>query len=325
MILKEYDLPWMDKKVPNPNYGKVPRAHKMIKVGSLPKEQQARYAPPDFDFKTLDKTTKPKINYTKEITKDLEQNGRIEYRQDFYILVPNSFDSVIEYAKSNRLVPGIIDGSEVTKYHKDQFVIKIRSLPVDAVESFFDNKKNHFVYLADMSAKEINSFINTNVYDNIIYGLNIKDYIHADGVSVVNDSPTELKTENIQTGEKRKMKSKQFVFNRKPVNESHDDAGIRNRPKAIFDNTHPKVNDDRDHFPIDTIERARNALARANQYDKVPEWYDGDIDSFLGAVVRGVHKAYPSINIDVEKDTTLEQTEHTPMETVFHATERWFD
>lgn len=74
-------------------------------------------------------------------------------------------------------------------------------------------------------------------------------------------------------------------------------AKTRNKPAAVFDDKHPKVKDKKDHFPIDTIGRARNALARANQFDKAPEWWSGSLKELKNAVVRAVHAKYPSIKI----------------------------
>lgn len=53
--------------------------------------------------------------------------------------------------------------------------------------------------------------------------------------------------------------------------------------------------DKKDHFPINNIDQARNAIARVNQYSKVPDWYKGSLQSLVNAVVRKVHSKYPSI------------------------------
>lgn len=79
-------------------------------------------------------------------------------------------------------------------------------------------------------------------------------------------------------------------------------AKVRNKPECVFDNTNPKVTDDKDHFPINTEGRARNALARANQFTSVPKWYSGSLESLKKTVVRAVKKKYKNIEIDVKKD-----------------------
>ena len=74
-------------------------------------------------------------------------------------------------------------------------------------------------------------------------------------------------------------------------------AKVRNRPAAVFDDKHPKVKDDKDHFPIDTIGRARNALARSHQYSSSPSWWSGSLKELQNAVKRAVKKKYPSIEV----------------------------
>lgn len=74
-------------------------------------------------------------------------------------------------------------------------------------------------------------------------------------------------------------------------------ADVRNRGLCVFPAEHPKVTDDQDHFPITNKAQAQNALARANQFSKAPEWYNGSLKSLVVAVARAVHKHYPSIDI----------------------------
>lgn len=76
---------------------------------------------------------------------------------------------------------------------------------------------------------------------------------------------------------------------------------MRNKPAAIFGDKHPKVKDDKDHFPIDTIGRARNALARSHQYTSAPSWWKGSLKELQSAVSRAVHSKYPSIKISDKK------------------------
>jgi len=76
---------------------------------------------------------------------------------------------------------------------------------------------------------------------------------------------------------------------------------VRNKPAAIFGDKHPKVKDDKDHFPIDTIGRARNALARSHQYTSAPSWWKGSLKELQSAVSRAVHSKYPSIKISDKK------------------------
>lgn len=75
------------------------------------------------------------------------------------------------------------------------------------------------------------------------------------------------------------------------------------RGDAIFHHTHPKVKDDADHFPINDIDQARNALARVNQYSSAPDWYDGSLEELVNTVVREVGKKYESIDISESAKT----------------------
>jgi len=72
------------------------------------------------------------------------------------------------------------------------------------------------------------------------------------------------------------------------------------RGKTVFPHTSPKVKDNKDHFPINDADQARNALSRANQYSKVPSWYDGSLEELVNAVARKVHSEYPSIEVSEE-------------------------
>lgn len=86
---------------------------------------------------------------------------------------------------------------------------------------------------------------------------------------------------------------------KKPKGEKGD-AKKRSRPNPIFDHTNSKVLDNGDHFPIDTENRARNALARANQYSSSPSWYDGSLEDLKKTVANAVKRAYPSIEVTEE-------------------------
>ena len=69
------------------------------------------------------------------------------------------------------------------------------------------------------------------------------------------------------------------------------------RGNVIFPYESPKVKDNKDHFPINNIRQARNALARVAQYDSVPDWYDGTLEEVQKKVRQTVKKAYPTINV----------------------------
>lgn len=74
----------------------------------------------------------------------------------------------------------------------------------------------------------------------------------------------------------------------------------QSRGECIFQSDHPKVLDNKDHFPINTLAQARNALARVNQYEEAPPWYDGSLNSLLKTVVRAVESKYEDLEVSEE-------------------------
>ena len=61
------------------------------------------------------------------------------------------------------------------------------------------------------------------------------------------------------------------------------------------------MTDDKDHFPINTIGRARNALARANQYSSVPPWYKGSLTGLKKKIESAVKAEWPGIEVTETK------------------------
>lgn len=74
-------------------------------------------------------------------------------------------------------------------------------------------------------------------------------------------------------------------------------AKVRTRGTVVFPAESSSVKDHKDHFPINDADQARNALARANQYSKAPEWYRGSLQSLVNAVARKVKSKYPKIEV----------------------------
>lgn len=72
-------------------------------------------------------------------------------------------------------------------------------------------------------------------------------------------------------------------------------AKIRNRGTVCVPAESAK--DKKDHFPINNEAQARNALARVNQFSKVPDWYSGSLQGLVSLVARKVKSKYPSIEI----------------------------
>jgi len=74
-------------------------------------------------------------------------------------------------------------------------------------------------------------------------------------------------------------------------------AEVKSRGECCFPAESSKVKDKKDHFPINNVAQARNALARASQYSLVPEWYKGSLKDLVSTVARKVHAKYPSIKV----------------------------
>ena len=70
---------------------------------------------------------------------------------------------------------------------------------------------------------------------------------------------------------------------------------MRNRGSVVFPAGSSSVKDNKDHYPINNINQARNALARASQHKSSPPWYSGSLSSLVSAVRRAVHSKYPKI------------------------------
>jgi len=91
-------------------------------------------------------------------------------------------------------------------------------------------------------------------------------------------------TEFIHTGEKQKL-----------IKDKEAEKG-----KIVFPFTNKKVNDNKDHFPINDSNQARNALARVFEYSTAPKWYDGSLSEVVEKVKSTVKKEYPSIEVAAE-------------------------
>lgn len=74
-------------------------------------------------------------------------------------------------------------------------------------------------------------------------------------------------------------------------------AKVRNRGDVVFPAESPKVKDNKDHYPLNNEAQARNALQRASQHAKVPDWYKGSLSELVKTVARKVKQKFPSIEV----------------------------
>ena len=95
-----------------------------------------------------------------------------------------------------------------------------------------------------------------------------------------------------------------------PIKKTENESKAQHRGDAVFQSTDKKVNDDKDHFPINSASQARNALARAGQYSSSPKWYDGSLEELKASIERAVKKKYPSIDVGGEdKNESIDETQ----------------
>jgi hypothetical protein len=78
-------------------------------------------------------------------------------------------------------------------------------------------------------------------------------------------------------------------------------AKVRSRGDCCLPAEHSMVKDKKDHYPINDIDQARNAISRVNQMSAAPPWFKGSLKSLINIVYRKVHAKYPSIKIDTKK------------------------
>jgi len=74
-------------------------------------------------------------------------------------------------------------------------------------------------------------------------------------------------------------------------------AEVRNRGNVVFPAASKKVKDNKDHFPINDADQARNALSRVAQYSAVPSWYSGSLSELQSAVRSAVSRKFPGIKV----------------------------
>lgn len=88
-------------------------------------------------------------------------------------------------------------------------------------------------------------------------------------------------------------------------------AKVRNRGTVCVPASSAK--DKKDHFPINSANQARNALARVHQYSTVPSWYKGSLKGLQALVSRKVHSKYPEIGKDKSKSKKSKKTKKSDL------------
>lgn len=80
------------------------------------------------------------------------------------------------------------------------------------------------------------------------------------------------------------------------------DSSDAPRTDCIFPKDSPDVNDGKCHYPLNSLARARAAIAYANKMTDKPAWYSGDLDvaGLVKKIVNAAKAAYPSIDVSPE-------------------------
>lgn len=89
-------------------------------------------------------------------------------------------------------------------------------------------------------------------------------------------------------------------------------AKIRNRGDVVFPANSKKVKDNKDHFPINNADQARNALSRVAQYSSVPPWYSGTLQELQAAVRNAVSRKYKNIEVTKPKKGSAQEEQINP-------------
>lgn len=84
---------------------------------------------------------------------------------------------------------------------------------------------------------------------------------------------------------------------KKPTRKLDPSAKVRKRGDVVFASTHPKVTDNKDHFPINDADQARNALSRVAQFSAAPKWWSGSLKQVQSAVRSAVKRKFKGINV----------------------------
>lgn len=71
----------------------------------------------------------------------------------------------------------------------------------------------------------------------------------------------------------------------------------RSRGVVIFANENTNVTDKKDHFPINDINQARNALDRVAQLNDTPKWWTGSLRQLQATVRTAVKNKFKNINV----------------------------
>ena len=105
-----------------------------------------------------------------------------------------------------------------------------------------------------------------------------------------------------------------FKNHPKAAKKEDPNAAVRNRGNVVFPAGSKKVKDNKDHFPINNADQARNALSRVAQYSSVPPWYSGSLSELQSAVRNAVSRKYKDINVTKGGEELIKNEPHAPVQ-----------
>lgn len=180
---------------------------------------------------------------------------------------------------------------------KEDFTILAVNRDGDKVESI---KKSLQKDGKSMEDYRIKSIVFKSEDDGALYDFNLYKVVMPDATYYIHDMDEALLAEGDSI-------VKEFITKgtRKEVNPMTGDVTIVEDTKElprrdfVFPADSTMVNDGKGHFPLNSLNRGRAALAFVARYDKLPKWYSGDmsLEEFKDHVRSEVKKAYPSIEV----------------------------
>lgn len=125
-----------------------------------------------------------------------------------------------------------------------------------------------------------------------------EDYPNCDlSITIEESGPDGLRIEKTLTLRKEPSDAKYPSLKGAKKPKLDPNAKVRNRGDVVFPSTHAKVTDNKDHFPINDADQARNALSRVAQYSAAPSWWSGSLKQLQAAVRSAVKRKFKDIKV----------------------------
>jgi len=93
-----------------------------------------------------------------------------------------------------------------------------------------------------------------------------------------------------EVGASDRLRENLYSYGAKEKEKKKKKPKAKDRGYVVFKATDNDVNDNKNHFPLNSAGQARSALSYANVYKKSPPWYDGSLKSLLKKVADAVKR-----------------------------------